>query len=143
MDRSVQAKLSLVVTRFVPALVERQFTVTDLQQLRGLLAAVADEERLALAVDIDSGKAGMLLVHVTGDRAWVTHFESDQGGDTYAFDPAHSGGPVDGIGFLLSNGQEDIVHQRWTVSRREALQALEFFAVSGQRSPALVWDEAI
>jgi hypothetical protein len=84
-----------------------------------------------------------LIVHLANDRAWVTHLESDEAGiPTYAFDQTYPGGPVEGIRFWLSNGQEDIVHRRWTVPKSEALQALEYFAVYGQRSPLLVWDDA-
>jgi hypothetical protein len=122
---------------------EQLVSSSDLQQLQDALATVADEPRLALAAEIDRGRSGMLIIHLTGDRAWVTHMESDEGGDTYAIDPVWRGGSIEGVRFRHSNGQEDMVHRRWTVSRAEALQALEYFAVSGQRPLSLVWDEAV
>jgi hypothetical protein len=143
MEQTVSPKLALSITRFAPKPVEHGVTVGDVRQLREALAPFAGEPRLALSAEIAGGREGMLILHLTGDRAWVTHFESDEGGDTYALDPTWPGGPIEGIGFRLSNGQEDTVHRRWTVSRAEAMQALEEFAVSGERPRSLAWDDAI
>jgi hypothetical protein len=139
----VQPGLILVVTRFAPRRVESQYGIRDLEELQERLTGVAKELRLALIAEIDGGQGDLLLIHLTGDRAWVAHFESHQGGDSYAFDPTHPRSTVEGVAFRLSNGQEDVVHRHWTIGRTEALQALEYFTLSGQRSPLLAWDETI
>jgi hypothetical protein len=59
---------------------------------------------VAISAEIANGRDGILVVHLSGDRAWVTHFESDEGGDTYAYDPAWPGGPVEGVRFRYSSG---------------------------------------
>jgi hypothetical protein len=140
-DQAAMPGFTLGVVRFRPA---REGTsaepVDDVDELRRRLAPYREHERLVITLDRDGGEAGSVWVHLTGDRAWVTHFVRLGGTDAYCRDPGYRG-PDEMVGFLLSNGQLDEIHRNWTVSRAEGLQALEHFVRDGGRDPALCWVE--
>lgn len=108
--------------------------------LHGFLKPYEDHERLAVFLERDGGEAGAVWVHLTGDRAWVTHFTELGGVDSYCREP-ESGGPDELVGFLLDNGQLDLIHRSWTVTRAEGLLALAYFLQHGERDPSLTWVE--
>ena len=114
--------------------------VADIDSLRRLLASHRDAERLAVYLERDEGERGSLWVHLTDERAWVTHWEQVGGPDSYCRDAAYRG-TDEMVGFLLPNGQEDEIHRAWTVSRVEGLNALEFFFLHGERDPSLTWEQ--
>jgi hypothetical protein len=88
----------------------------------------------------DGGESGAVWVHLTGDRAWVTHFTEMGGVDSYCRDLGYSG-PDEMVGFLIDNGQLDHLHRYWTVRRAEGMRALEYFLQHGERDPGLSWVE--
>jgi hypothetical protein len=140
-DEPVPSGFSLQVVWFVPS--RRggpRHAVSEVADMRRLLAPYRDHERLVVYLDRDGGESGSVWIHVTGNRAWVTHFDQLGGVDSYCRDIAYHG-PDRMIGFLLSNGQEDKIHRYWTVSRAKALRALEHFLQSGERDPRLSWGE--
>lgn len=108
------------------------------EDLRRVLAPFRDHERLVVHLDRDGGDTGSVWVHITGDRAWVTHWTTTAGADSYCFDPSDSG-PDRMVGFLLSNGQLDDIHRYWTVSWADGMRALEYFVWHGDRDPGLRW----
>src|SRR4051794_8414420 len=112
--------------------------VPNVAALRRVLAPFTDQERLVVYLDRDGGETGSVWVHLTGDRAWVTHFTQIGGEDSYCRDAGYRGDEM--IGFRLSNGQLDDVHRYWTVTRAEGLRALEYFIRHGERDPGLSWD---
>ena len=79
--------------------------VSDLAALRRLLTPYRDHERLVLCLDRDEGESGSVWVHLTGDRAWVTHFAQLGGVDSYCRDKGYGGEEL--VGFLLDKGQLD------------------------------------
>src|SRR5262249_4283719 len=87
--------------------------------------------------DRDGGEAGSVWVHLTGDRAWVTHFTQIGGPDSCCRDAGYRGDEM--VGFRLSNGQLDDVHRHWTVTRADGLRAPGDFIRHGQRAPRLSW----
>ena len=103
-----------------------------------MLAPYTKHERLVVYLDRDGGESGSVWVHLTGDRAWVTHFTQVGGEDSYCRDVRYTG-PGQMVGFLLSNGQLDDVHRYWTVTRAKGLRALEYFIRHGERDPSLSW----
>lgn len=114
--------------------------VSAVAELRDILDPYQQHQRLVIYLDRDGGESGSVWVHLTGDRAWVTHFAQLGGVDSYCRDPGYDG-PDEMVGFLLSNGQLDDVHRYWTVTRAAGLRALEFFLRHGIRDPALSWVE--
>ncbi len=133
-----QPGLTLDVTWFEPS---RDGTprlpVPDLATLRRLLTPYRDHVRLVVCLDRDEGESGAVWVHLTGDRAWVTHFAQLGGVDSYCRDEGYRGEEM--VGFLLDNGQLDEIHRYWTVARGEGFQALEYFLQHGRRDPSLSW----
>ncbi|OAI39926.1 hypothetical protein AYO40_05270 [Planctomycetaceae bacterium SCGC AG-212-D15] len=111
-----------------------------LADLHKALEKYRSKERAALYLNPDGGDSGCLWVHLTGDRAWLTHFTELGGVDSYAKDADYTG-PDEMVGFLLDNGQKDDIHRGWTVSRDEAFKALEYFFRQGERDPSLTWVE--
>jgi hypothetical protein len=114
--------------------------VPTVAALRRVLAPYKEHERLVIYLDRDGGESGSVWVHLTGDRAWVTHFTQLGGVDSYCRDPGGSP-PDQTIGFLLSNGQEDDIHRSWTVTRAHGFRALEYFLRHRGRDPGLSWVE--
>src|SRR5262245_40850319 len=57
--------------------------------LRRVLAPFTDHERLVVYLDRDGGEAGSVWVHLTGDRAWVTHFTQIGGPDSCCRDAGY------------------------------------------------------
>jgi len=110
-------------------------TVADLQSA---LEPFRDHERLVVYLDKDGGQAGSVYVHRTADRAWVTHFETVGGVDSYCRDVAFADSDEQ-IEFQLSNAQFDEIHKYWTVPADQAQQALEYFVQHGKRDPGLNW----
>jgi hypothetical protein len=113
-------------------------SVSTAAALRRMLAPYKGHERLVVYLNRDGGESGMVWVHLTGDRAWATHFTQPGGVDSYCCDPGYTG-PDQMVGFLLSNGQLDSIHRYWTVTRAKGLQALEYFVRHGERDPSLSW----
>lgn len=140
-DEPAPAEFTVQVVWFAP---KRQGgprqTVPTVAALRRVLAPYKGHERLVVYLDRDGGDSGSVWVHVTGKRAWVTHFTEQGGADSYCCDAGYSG-PDEMIGFLLSNGQLDEIHRYWTVTRAEGMRALEYFVRHGERDPALSWVE--
>jgi hypothetical protein len=133
-----QPGLTLEVTWFQPSRGGTpRLPVSDLAALRRLLTPYRDHERLVLCLDRDEGESGSVWVHLTGDRAWVTHFAQLGGVDSYCRDKGYRGEEL--VGFLLDNGQLDQIHRYWTVARGEGFRALEYFLKHGQRDPSLSW----
>ncbi|WP_157369149.1 hypothetical protein [Zavarzinella formosa] len=114
--------------------------VTSVAGLLAVLEPYRDHERLAVFLNRDGGDNGAVWVHLTGDRAWVTHFTEMGGIDSYCRDAGY-GGPDEMVGFLLDNGQLDDIHRYWTVTRAGGLQALKYFLLHGERDPGLSWVE--
>lgn len=112
--------------------------VSTVDVLRQVLAQYQNHERLVVFLDRDDFESGGVWVHVTGDRAWVSHFTMPGGVDSYCCDPDYTG-PDTMVGFLLSNGQLDNIHRYWTVTRADGLRALEYFLLHGERDPDLNW----
>ena len=108
--------------------------------LRRVLASYRRHKRLVVELERDGGESGSLLIHIAGDRAWVTHFTEPGGVDSYCRDAGYTG-PDQTVGFLLGNGQRDDIHRSWTVTRGEARRALEYFVQHGERDPGLDWAE--
>ena len=115
-------------------------SVTTVADLHAVLRLYWDHERLAVFLNRDGGDSGAVWVHLTGDRAWVTHFTEMGGADSYCRDARYSG-PDEMVGFLLDNGQLDDIHRYWTITRAEGLRALEYFLLQGERDPGLSWVE--
>ena len=115
-------------------------SVSTVTALRRVMAPYKGHERLVVYLDRDGGESGSVWVHLTGDRAWVTHFTQPGGVDSYCRDREYAG-PDQMVGFLLSNGQLDDIHRYWTVRRAEGLRALEYFVRHGERDPGLSWVE--
>jgi hypothetical protein len=113
-------------------------SVTTIADLHAVLQPYEGHERLVVYLDRDGGDSGSVWVHLTGDRAWVTHFTEIGGVDSYCRDVT-CGGPDEMVEFLLDNGQRDDIHRYWTVTRAEGLQALEYFLLHGERDPGLSW----
>src|SRR5688500_1702061 len=94
---------TLVVTSSKP---EREGTprlpVPNVAALRRLLAPYCEHERLVVWLDRDEGETGSVWVHLTGDRAWVTHFVQLGGTDCYARDESRAG-LAEMVGFVLDN----------------------------------------
>jgi hypothetical protein len=116
----------------------RSFAVSDLAQLRRNLARYENYEQLVVYLDRDGGESGLVAVHATGDRAWITHFDELGGVDSYCRDVGYHG-PDEMVPFMLSNGQVDDIHQYWTVSWAEGVRTLEYFLLHGERDPSLSW----
>jgi hypothetical protein len=114
--------------------------VSTIAALRRVLAPYKRHERLVVYLDRDAGESGSVWVHLTGKRAWVTHFTQPGGVDSYCRDADYCG-PDEMLGFLLSNGQLDNIHRCWTVTRAQGLHALEYFVRHGERDPGLSWVE--
>lgn len=112
--------------------------VSTAADLHALLEPYRDHERLAVFLERDGGDSGAVWVHLTGDRAWVTHFTEMGGVDSYCRDVGYRG-PDEMVGFLLDNGQLDHIHRYWTVTRAEGLRALDYFLLHGERDPGLSW----
>jgi hypothetical protein len=113
-------------------------SVSTVATLRRVLAPYMGHERLVVYLDRDGGESGSVWVHVTGDRAWVTHFTEIGGVDSYCRDPKCTG-TDQMVGFLLSNGQLDEIHRSWTITLAEGMRALEYFLSHGERDPGLSW----
>ena len=111
--------------------------VAAVSELRRLLQPYENHERLVIYLDRDLGEAGSVWVHVTGDRAWVTHITLPGGVDSYC--RCKENGPDEKIGMMLSNGQEDMFHWSWTVPRSDGIRALEYFLEHAERDPSLCW----
>src|SRR5262245_20807017 len=75
--------------------------VPTVAALRRVLAPYADHERLVVYLDRDGSESGSVWVHLTGDRAWVTHFTQLGGRDSYCRDTGYRGDEM--VGFQLSN----------------------------------------
>src|SRR6476620_11658371 len=60
--------------------------IASVAELRSVLEPFRDHERLVVYLDKNGGEAGSVYVHRTGDRAWVTHFETIGGVDSYCRD---------------------------------------------------------
>lgn len=116
--------------------------VGSLTALRNVLAPYRDHERLVVYLDRDGGESGSVWVHLTGDRAWVSHTTQPGGIDSYGCDPG-SRDSGERIGFLLSNGQRDEIHRYWTVTRAEGFRALEYFHCCGEPDPWLTWADEV
>jgi hypothetical protein len=114
-------------------------SVETLDTLRQLLLPYRDYERLVIYLNRDDGDSGLVWVHITGDRAWVTYMTMPGGEDTYCRNIEKS--PDEKIGFWLSNGQEDLIHWSWTVPRFDGMRALEYFLQYGERDPSLCWGD--
>ena len=112
--------------------------VTTAVDLHAVLEPYWSHERLAVFLERDGGDSGAVWLHLTGDRAWVTHFTEMGGVDSYCRDVGYSGRD-EMVGFLLDNGQLDDIHRYWTVTRAEGLRALEYFLQHGERDPGLSW----
>jgi hypothetical protein len=138
--RKPQPGFTLTVTWFEP---ERDawswVPVRDHATLHRLLAPYQQHQRLAVTLRRDEGETGEVLLHLTGDRAWVTHFTQPGGVDSYCRDNAYHGDEL--LGFLLSNGQLDQIHRYWTVTRADGLRALDYFLQTGERDPNLSWKQ--
>jgi hypothetical protein len=115
-------------------------SVSTIAALRRVLAPFKDHERLVVYLDRDGGELGSVWVHLTGDRAWVTHWTQPGEVDSYCRDERCVGSDQM-VGFLLSNGQLDEIHRSWTVTRAAGRRAMEYFVQRGQRNPLLHWVE--
>lgn len=113
-------------------------TVSRVKQLRRWFARYDYYGQLGLYLDRDGGDSGSVWVHLSGDRAWVTHFDQLGGVDSYCRDLEYRG-QDEMVEFMLSNGQVDEIHRYWTVTREEGLRALEHFLQFGDRDPTLSW----
>jgi hypothetical protein len=137
MDESSRG-LSVLLTWFSPSRGSSPpIALADVGALRAALPPYSNHERLVVCLDKDAGETGSVWVHLSADRAWVTHFTQLGGADSYARDESYRGDEM--VGFLLDNGQLDEIHRYWTVTRSQGLQALAYFAQHGQRDPGLSW----
>ncbi len=112
--------------------------VTTIADLHSFLGPYLTKDKLAIFLDRAGGESGAVWVHLSGDRAWVTHFTEMGGVDSYACDLEYNG-PDELIGFLLDNRQLDEIHRYWTITKAEGLHALEYFLQHGENSPQLNW----
>lgn len=112
--------------------------VARVSELRRLLQPYENHERLVIYLDRDLGESGSVWVHITGQRAFVSHTTLPGGIDSYCRDSSCKS-RNDTVGFLLSNGQLDEFHWTWTVPRTDGVKALEYFLEHGDRDPSLSW----
>ena len=112
--------------------------VPTVDALRQALSPFVDHKWLVVYLERDRGEAGSVWLHVSGDRAWVTHFTEPGGLDSYCRDVGYDG-PDLAVEFWLDNGQADEIHRYWTVTRAEGLQALEYFLRHAGKDPGLDW----
>lgn len=113
-------------------------SVATASDLRRMVVPFEKHERLVIYLDRDGGYSGSLMAHITGDRAFVCHFTEPGDVGDYCCDPSYDG-PDEMVGMMLSNGQLDHYHRYWTISRWEALRALEYFVAEGQLDPSVCW----
>jgi len=119
--------------------------VSNLGDLRDHLARACQPEflELWLARDDDDGVdhgAMSLLAH--RDRAGLMHLRHHDGDAGFSSrNPAYDGPPDATAPFRLSNGQLDTYPLAWTISREQALQAVEHFLLTGDRAPWITWHE--
>ncbi|QEL13838.1 hypothetical protein [Limnoglobus roseus] len=112
--------------------------VSNIAALRRIFDPYRDHEQLVIYLDRDGGESGSVWVHLTDDRAWVSHMTQPGGIDSYCCD-SRSRDSDETIDFTLSNGQVDEIHRYWTVTRAKGFRALEYFLRHGDRDPGLNW----
>ncbi len=127
---------TLGVTWFVPNRAGPSCGVKTLEEFHSLTGPYRDVERLVVELDRAGGELGCVWVHFTGERAWVTHWETVGGSDLYCRATDGFTSP-DSVGFLLTNGQLDRIHPGWTVPRADGWRALEYFLGHGDVHPGL------
>jgi len=120
------------------------FVVPSREQLRGYLAQARQPEYLELWLtrDDDDNDHGAMSLLANGDRVWLMHLRHHDGDSGYSSrNPTYDGSPDATVPFRFSNGQLDTYPLAWTVSREHALQAIEYFLVTGERVPWITWHE--
>lgn len=119
--------------------VGERLPVRDVATFRGAIEPYLAHHHMGLSLNRDDGEAGGLRMTATGDRAFVCHFDMAGGTDSYARATDDVAGLPEQIGFRIDNGQLDMFHRTWTVSRADGLQALEHFLLHGEPDPGLRW----
>src|SRR5437899_127621 len=76
-----------------------RYSSSTVEDLRKVIAPYRRHKRLVIYLKRDGGESGSVDVHLTGDRAWVTHWAHPVNGDSYACDPESRGSNAM-IGFL-------------------------------------------
>lgn len=141
----VRSRFSLRAFWFVRGLNDvrsEEFAVPNLTTFRQCVRPYRRRQVIALYLDRDRFETGGVWAHFNGPRCWVTFYDHPGGTDWHARSIRRLGQLPDEIEFLIDNGQADLIHRSWTVSRCEGMQALEHFLIHGQRHPDLKWGES-
>ena len=117
----------------------KEYAVRQLAELRSHLAASRHQQFCELW--LNRKNEGALSALVNGDRAWLMflRYEGDAGFSSR--NPHYVGRQDAELEFYLSNGQRDVYPAHWAVDTSQALKAMEYFYLNGERSPAIVWHD--
>lgn len=117
----------------------REYAVQDLGELRRHLASsrLTQFSELWLSRDGD----GALCVLANGDQAWLMFLRHEGDAGFSSRNSRYTGPPDAELEYYLSNGQRDVYPAQWAVDTDEALEAMEYFFLHGEKSPSITWHD--
>jgi hypothetical protein len=111
---------------------------TDVE-LRGRLDAIRQAERAD--VSLSRYEEDVLHVLFAGDRAFLMYLPEIGEAGMSSRNPGYQGSPKDRVVFRAANGEDTALPASFTVSKGEALRAIEEFLRAGRLPKFITWQD--